>query len=158
MIDIAIEWLKKLVFNYISETNFSFLGSFASILGLFITLIIYYNISRIRKEYLIKGRGPAQFGELSAITSQLNKYYSEFGEHTYDIDTELSKLEVILDWFNKYVNKEIKKNIKLTKNYISEYRDENKSLVQKDNCWKIYTQLIKIIAQLESMFKDKNWI
>jgi len=158
LIEDFFTWIEKLTYLFITKDSFIFLGGLSSVLSLIISIVIYANIRNIKKETLIKIRGPEQFIELSEITSSINKYYQDFEDFQEDIDTELSKLEAILDWFKKFVKKNIKRNIKLIQVLINDFRDVNQNLQRKDNVWKIYTLLVKIDQQLGSLFKDKKWM
>ena len=112
---------------------------------------------KIKKAYVVKGRGPDEIENLSEFISKLNDNYSDYENYAEEIEILLSKIEVSIDWFNKYVTKDIKKNIKFVKISISDYKSESQTNDKKELVWKIYTNLVKIIAQLELMFKDNKW-
>lgn len=146
----------NIIFEFFNSDFFRILAGLSSIIALLVTIYISTNIRRIKKINFIKVRGPEQFNELSKRISKINDYYSDFYNSLDEIKLEIAKTGVLLDWFKKYSSKELRSEIKASKNLVSEMKNNNEEKV-KEIVWDFYLILIKISSILETQFQDRKW-
>ena len=135
-----------------SETV-SLMGGIASILGLFISILILWGLRSIRLHYLLKARIPDLIDSLSEKADQLSKYYQDFDSSIREIETNLRQCEATL------------KNLKIKVSGVE--RQAVKALLKKfkkkerpiriDTAWDIYDDLQGLIESLKHLMRDRKW-
>jgi len=71
---------------------FTDVGSIASILALFLTLMIFFNIRRIKKFYIFKIRSPKLSKKLELIVQNISAFLSNYESSVNSIDEEVENV------------------------------------------------------------------
>jgi hypothetical protein len=140
------------------------IASFASIIGLWITIWVLRETKKIKLSFLAKARLPEVVTDLIQISSKLAQTIPDWDTSKHEILIEISRCKSILKNIKPKLNTDLQEDIsklivqldeKRTiytfwrKKYISEYK--------KDDVWKIYTEIQSIIESLNQMKSDLRW-
>lgn len=131
----------------------------SSIIGLIITLFVLKRVGEIQRRFMFTARVPDLKSKLSGKASKLIELQADFENKFNEIHTELARIEVHLNSLNKKVNKENRVSIKEALRLIRDYRKEakKKNTGDENKLSEIYTQLQKIIEEINELIKDSEW-
>lgn len=107
-------------FEFVSGFKLEDWGSIASITGLVITVVVFFNIRKIKEFYIFKGRVPELLVRLAKHASNLSAFHKEFEDSLQQIEEEVGLSEITL--------KSLKKIITFSKKFC-------------ENCSKAYKQI-----------------
>lgn len=138
--------------------NFSFsdVGSITSILAFFITLIILFNIRRIKNFYIFKIRIPELSKKLKIIVSNISDFSNDYESSVYSIDVEVAKCEVFLKSLKRKLPHSTKKSAKDLIKKLNDYQSTPNKKTE-DNLRSIYVSVLKIIEEIKTIEEDYKW-
>ena len=143
-------WLSQ----QIGKIDFSALGNTASIISLIITVYLFYAVRKIKSFYVSKARVPELIRELKEHASHLAEFHRDFEDSSEQVLLEIGKAEVTLKSLRNKVQRPTRKSVsrvlKLIKTYTPFYRT-------KDNLWKIYVEMQKLIQEIAGAQSDRDW-
>lgn len=150
------------MFNGIVESitwfyeRLSDLGSIASIIGLVITLVVFYRIRKLETRFLFTARVPEYIRQLNGQNSYLYELLQNFDGSLREIQVELAICEATLKSLKPKLHSETRKSvIKLTKR-ISQQR-ESVTRQSENQIWKIHFELNKVLQELIHLQEDERW-
>lgn len=130
-----------------------------SLLGFIITLIVFFEVRRIKKSFLVRARLPDILKELGKAGSTLNLHIDQWpaqrnGAHAQIkiIGALLKTTEPMLPSLEKKSAKALKSKFdNAAKNFSShQYSDS-------DAIWDIYSDLQALLATMTQLMKNKKW-
>jgi hypothetical protein len=141
--------------------NLNTLGALASIIGLFITLLILNEAKNIRRSFVQKIRIPEAYKTLSEISSLLSKLISSWPEEKQEILKELARIRsILLNLKSKLDGDDKRQTVNLIRKLGYKrffWRRQDLSKLNKNELWDIYSELIAIVESLKQTNKDIKW-
>lgn len=138
----------------------NFWGDISSIVGLIITIFVFWTVRNIRTYYNLIGRVPDLKKKLEERASKIIALNNDYLNNIVDIDLELAKTEPILV---RLKNKLGGKSNSSTKNVIRLVRDYRKRVRNKtalalgEKVTSIYTEMQKVIVEINELNEDIKW-
>jgi hypothetical protein len=130
------------------------IAGLASILGLILTIFVFFNVRNIQNYYKKRIRLPQLLSKIGLNTNNITEYLNDYSGNINSILVELGKTESNLKTLNKNCNQNIKsecnrviKNIKRTT-----IKD-----VTEEKIRSIHVSLHKIIESTINFQEDLNW-
>jgi hypothetical protein len=140
--------------NNFSNFSFTDFTNLLSIIGFFISVYVYFDLKRLKKFYLFKGRSPDLCKQLSNHSSKINDYLGDFNNNIPNIDKELALAVITLKSIKRKTSGFIKQSISLLQKKINSYKSKEKS---ESVLREIYIDMIQINEQIRDLMKDQNW-
>lgn len=137
--------------NYLSD-----LGSYASIVGLFITILVFINLKKVRNQFLFQARYPALKKAISSHSDTLSKHLNAFPESLEDIESELQPCLANLKNLKVKLTGPTKKSVQQLIIMISDIprplREESKQGLRN-----VYSALVGLETELKNLSEDQKW-
>ncbi|MBI1925943.1 hypothetical protein HYR99_17035 [Candidatus Poribacteria bacterium] len=150
------------MFNGITELiiwlyeRLSDLGSVASILGLVITLVVFYRIRKLETHFLFTARIPEHIEQLHEHVLKIAELLQNFDRSSRDIRVELALCEANLKSLKPKLHGEARKSVmKLTRLIIKQRESVTRQSAEQIE--KIHEELIKVTRELENLLEDERW-
>lgn len=137
-----------------SYMSFSNLGSAASIIGLFLTIYLFFAIRTIKRNYLFRARIPALLKKLKKHASGISSALQRYEESDEQVANELSLAEVNLISLKGKTKGKIKATINEAVKDIQKYRKDGGS---KKDLRAIYLSINMRIQEIENYREDDKW-
>lgn len=139
------------IFKAISLSN---IGSWASIIGLVLTIFVLLNIRSIKQFYLFSARVPELLEKLTKHAASISTHQKNYPTTHQELTLELAGVEMVLNSLYDKVNRKTKKSVKKTIDSIILPKTGQAS---KDEIWSIYIQIHKLITEVEELQSDLKW-
>ncbi|MCI0697220.1 hypothetical protein L0337_35105 [candidate division KSB1 bacterium] len=156
------------------------LGSYASIIGLIISLYLIFGVRKLRKQFdnfiLLKARVPELRKELEGVTSSVIKLMNEYPDSLRKIQSEFSKCDAILKNLGRKIKGEHKRSVNLLQKLIQDELDDKKigflhrillsnqksipekNENEKQECiYAIHRKLEALILEIRYLEEDQKW-
>lgn len=131
-------------------------GSYSSIIALFITIWIIGSFRRMKREFLFQARSPELMQKLSSHRSELSSLLNTYPASQDDIAVELRRCQATLQNLNSMLNRKkktsMKKVLKKVKNSAS-----TKNSVYKEQVREVYLDLVLLEEELHNLSQDYRW-
>lgn len=140
--------------THLAKITFSDVGSAASLISLVITVYLFYAVRKIRSFYVSKARVPELTKQLGSHASRLVILHGDFKTSRDEVLLELGQVEVTLRFLKKKIGRPTKKSVARVLKLIDNYSPHN---ANKDQLWKIYVDLQKVIQEVVEVQSDQSW-
>ena len=136
--------------------HLSGLGSIASILGLVITVFVFFKIRRLYARLLFIARVPEHIKQLQAYRSRITKQLQNFDESLEETRIELAECEATLKSLKYKLRGDMRKSVvELTKLIANQRYSLTRH--SKHEVHKIYAELAMVIQSLRELQTDERW-
>jgi len=136
--------------------HLSDLGSIASILGLVITVFVFFKIRRLYARLWFIERVPEHIKQLQAHCSGITKQLQNFDESLEETRVELGECEATLESLKYKLRGDMRKSVvELTKLIANQRHSLTRH--SKHEVHKIYAELAMVIQSLRELQKDERW-
>ena len=137
--------------------TFSNAGSLASLVSLFLTGMVYWNIKEIRRGILYKARAPELLTTLTQHRSTLSTYLTNFAVSVVDYQRQLPALESVLLATEDKVGWFFSKKRRAVRDVRLLVADHRSGQPAQEGAERIYNQLTFLIETLEQDRRDREW-
>lgn len=148
------------VVSYLPQWLIDF-SSICSIIGLIVTIFLFFEARKIQKSFLRRARLPEITKDLGKETSELCRTMAIWSTDNKPALEILAKIKGLLEYIKPKVPSEEKKKINdlLKKFYPKKYMVLNSNLsgISENSVWDIYCDLNTIITSLNQLIKDSKW-
>jgi hypothetical protein len=134
--------------------NFDDIANVASILSLLLTIYVLYTVRKIKNYYVFKARVPELVNQISDHASKLALFHNDYENSREQILLELGKAEVTLSSLKKKVDRKTRRLITTAITTVQSY---NRYTRDKDQLWKIYIDLQKVVQEVINVQGDREW-
>lgn len=134
--------------------HLTFFGSIASIVGLLISVYLFFAIRAIKRNYLFRARIPALQKKLKKHASNISSALQQYDETQDEILSELSLAEVNLISLKSKTNGTLKASLSKT---VKELQSFRKKGISKDKIRSIYLSINMRIQEIENYREDEKW-
>ncbi len=142
-------------------TDLNKLGSICSIVGLVVTIFLFFEARKIKNSFLRRARLPEVNRDLLKLTSQLSENLKSWNEDKKNALETFSKIKALLD----NIKQKLPANEKTKVNeYLSNLRPKKLWLINsplsdlsEDEAWGRYTKLSGLVTTLQQLAKDSKW-
>jgi hypothetical protein len=135
------------------DTIISYIGSVASVLGVFISIYLLWALKRIKNHFLLKVRIPELIDSLSDYANNLSNALQKHDQKIKEIEEILNKCEPVLKNLHLKVSGLAKRE---TKTLLKKMKKRKKP-VNKDAAYDLYDNIQALIQTLKELKKDINW-
>lgn len=134
-------------------TPLSTIGSVASILALFVAIVVSFQVRRLSQHYVKKARLPKLLLDLRKLASELSQSIAA-STAADDIRGTLGQIEAKLEGFRGKLEGPAAKKCKAVKKSVSRVRRLEVSDVDVQG---IYIELMSLATQIQDQLKDREW-
>jgi hypothetical protein len=145
--------LKDIV-DFLTEIHITALVNVVSLIGFVLTIIVFLNVKRIVKYYVLLGRSPDLTSKIKKHSSNLSNYFNDFDNNRYSIHQELSLSEVTLKSLERKADGQVKKSVKDLGTKIRNFDWKNGSA---DDAREIHVGMLKLLEEFQDMRQDQEW-
>ncbi|HEB36124.1 hypothetical protein LCGC14_0953010 [marine sediment metagenome] len=138
----------------LKNITFTDFGTIASILGLILSILIFFFIRKIKSFYIFKIRVPGLSKRLQDIASSISSYLNDYESSINSIDEAVVTCEVVLKSLKGKLSGSIKKAIK---DLIKKIDQNSYDYRTKDNIRDIYISILKISEEIKELQEDSKW-
>jgi hypothetical protein len=131
------------------------IGDFVSIASLLITIIVFYNVRKIRAYYSFTARIPALIDRLAGHTAKLAGYLKDFQNSSQPIEVELARSEATLELLKKMVDHDTKRSIEQVLTQIGRFRQTRPT--SRYQLGKIHADMSKLADQVKDLQEERKW-
>lgn len=134
-------------------TLLSTIGSIASILALFVAIVVSFQVRKLSQHYVKKARLPKLLADLKKLTSRLS---TSIGAPTasQDIRETLAQVEAKLEGFRGKLEGPAAKKCKAVKKTVSHFRQLEVSEIDVEE---LYLELMSLVTQIHDQLRDSEW-
>lgn len=138
------------VIDYIFSLSLSDIGSWASLLGLFITFLTVTTLFRIKKRFLFRSAIDDHIEKITNISSEVAALLRAYSDNQKDIEEFFALADVELRAMQKGSCEDLLADIKVARRLIRRYRSRFLFWVKKneDSAREIKTSLSVVSAEL----------
>ena len=140
------------VFIYTYATEFSFIGTIASIIGLLLSAYVFITARRINQFIFYNRRLPQLQRKIDVHASSISKYLNDFDSTKDSIRDEMIRCSANLKALRKRTPRQQKKIIDSLFSLISDSTDNNK--LNKESARQVYLKLQYLIEDIQNLQKD----
>jgi hypothetical protein len=130
------------------------IGSFASIIGLLLTLFVFLSVRDIRRRVLFKLRAPEAIRELTERATNLSNAMQDFSNSLPLIEEQLALANETLKNVRSKVSGDAKKTVKAAMRSIEEFRSIPTSRRKRDEARRVYIQILTSAKAIEYLIAD----
>ena len=147
------------IHNYIENAFFSDLGSVASIISLFITIITLFLVKYIKKNLKLRFRISDQRNKLIKNASEISMLLNSYHKNEFEIYQTLALANVTLRALQKNARGSLLKDIKKARKKIGSYRLMRKINIKpfkptKKHVREVYTHIMVVIEELQNLKEE----
>lgn len=138
------------------------IASWSSIISLFLTLLTFILLLRIRAKFLFRSSIKNYKNDLLKISNNMNSMLNNFEKHIYDINEKIAIADIKLRTIEKYAKDNLVNDVKKTRSRIKYYNKERKFFIIKQNnktesaAREIKLLIVTIINELDNVQKEIN--
>ena len=129
----------------------AFASDIASIVSLGLTLLVYFNVRKLRRAYLFTARVPELIEELSAKASSLASLHG--AQSKSQIQVLMAESDVLLRSLKSKVGGNSRAAVNAVLVATAEYQLNDSS----DIVWRVYVAMQKCLAELRQTQLDLKW-
>lgn len=136
------------------------IATIATILGFFLTIMVWYQVKWIKLSYKNKARLPEIHLELSECASKINGYLNDWDNQERMAIAEMTACKGLLDNLSLKSNSTLKKSaskLKLKISGKSSWYSFKALKMNSDLAWDIYGELTSLNNLLGQTIKDSKW-
>jgi hypothetical protein len=140
--------------NLLTLETFYIIGNVFSIVSFILSILVLWNIRKLRNAYRLRVRGPSLIKDLSRATSNLAKFLNEYEAFLPQIREELGRVEVKLQSLQAKLSGDPRKSVRRVLRYVDrcEVNVQNEQQVRL-----VHVEVVKIIEELRDHQKDLDW-
>jgi hypothetical protein len=131
----------------------AFAGDIASLASLGLTLLVYFNVRKLRRAYLFTARVPELTDELSGKASELARLHVTNAESKSQIQVLMAESDVLLRSLKLKVSGSSRVAVKAVLIATAEYQLNDSA----DIVWRVYVAMQKCLAELRQTQLDLKW-
>lgn len=135
---------------------FTRLGSISSIIGLLLTILIFYRLRRIHRNFLFQARIPDLKRKIKQHRSKLSTFLNTYDDSVDQIEIELKKCQSNLGSLKPKVERSLRGQIKRIVRHIKNI-SRSSSHPSKEEIRIVYRSLVFIEQELENLSEDIKW-
>lgn len=128
------------------------IGSYASLIGLLITVYVAYQLRQIRNTYIFRVRAPEFIKLLSRRASKLIELGGDFDNSQQSIGLEIAVADVTLRTMQSRMRGQSRRAVKQLRNSIKDYRQNP----DRDKIYRLYTEIHTVIEEVKELQKELN--
>jgi len=136
-------------------------GNMSSIIGLVITLFVFFTLRRIRRQYIFRIRGPQVIKKLTASASKIIDFLNYYPSTRREIHTELAIVEALVNSLKEKLVPSYKSSIKVVVQLVRKFRKRARGAEETygtyDEVFAIYNELQKLIVETTECQTDTKW-
>ena len=138
------------------------IASWSSIISLFLTLLTFILLLRIRAKFLFRSSIKNYKNDLLKISNNMNSMLHNFEKHIYDINEKIAIADIKLRTIEKYAKDNLVNDVKKTRSRIKYYNKERKFFIIKQNnktesvAREIKLLIVTIINEIDNVQKEIN--
>ena len=146
--------LSDIIQSFLTRENFFVIGNLFSIASFILSIVVLWNIRKLRNAYKLRVRGPSLIRELQKSKSSLTTYLNEFSDAIPQIAAELGRVSVKLKSLERKLRRDPKRAVRRVRLLIDqcEVKAQNEERVRST-----HIEIIKIIEELKEHQKDLDW-
>ena len=140
--------------NLLTLETFYIIANILSIASFILSVIVLWNIRKLRNAYRLRGRGPSLIRELSKSASNLSNYLNDYTGSIRQIEEELKIVSVKLASLESKIGGRLRISVKQVRTYVdqSDAKAENENEIRR-----VYLELLKVTEELKDHQKDLDW-
>jgi hypothetical protein len=131
----------------------AFAADIASIVSLALTLLVYFNVRKLRRAYLFTARVPELIDELSAKASELLRLHGIGAQSKNQIQVVMAESDVLLRSLKSKVSGSSRTAVKAVLLATSEYEMNDSAEI----VWRVYVAMQKCLVELRQTQLDLKW-
>jgi hypothetical protein len=131
----------------------AFAGDIASIVSLALTLLVYFNVRKLRRAYLFTARVPELIEELSAKASDLLRLHGSGSQSKSQIQVVMAEADVLLRSLKSKVGGSSRSAVNAALIATAEYQMNDSA----DIVLRVYVAMQKCLAELRQTQLDLKW-
>ncbi|MCG7537287.1 hypothetical protein [Pseudoalteromonas sp. OOF1S-7] len=142
-------------------TDINQIGSISSIIGLIVTVFLFFEARSIKNSFIRRARLPEVNRELLKFTSQLSERLKNWESQKTEAIETFSQIKALLQNIKPKLPSEEKRKVDeyLQKLHPKRYLIIEGSLsdLTEDDAWDRYTELSGLVTTLQQLAKDSKW-
>lgn len=142
-------------------TDINKLGSISSLLGLLVSVFLFFEARKIRNSFIRRARLPEVNRELTKFASQLSERLKNWENDKTSVVETFSTIKALLENIKSKLPSEEKSKVDeyLKKLHPKKYFIISRSLIElaEDDAWTRYTELSGLVVTLQQLAKDSKW-
>jgi len=146
--------LPTIVDNLANRETFYIIGNIFSIASFILSIIVLWNIRKLRNAYRLRARGPSLLKDLSKAASNLSKFMNAYTDFLPQITEELGRVAVKLRSLKRKLSGDQKRSAKRALLYIDQCQV---SVQNEEQVRLVYVEIVKVIEELKDHQKDLDW-
>jgi hypothetical protein len=131
----------------------AFAGDIASLLSLVLTLLVYFNVRKLRRAYLFTARVPELTEELDSKAAELARLHATSEASKSQLQVVLAEIDVLSRSLRSKVDGDSRRAVKAVLVSITEYPGRESA----DAVWQVYVAMQKCLAELRQAQLDLKW-
>jgi hypothetical protein len=131
----------------------AFASDVASIASLGLTLLVYFNVRKLRRAYLFTARVPELTEELSGKASEISRLHRTSAESKSQIQVLMAESDVLLRSLKSKVSGNSRMAVRAVLLAIAEYQMNDSAEI----VWRVYVAMQKCLAELRQTQLDLKW-
>lgn len=131
----------------------AFAGDIASIVSLVLTVLVYFNIRKLRRAYLFTARAPELIDELSAKASELLRLHGVGAQSKSEIQVVMAEADVLLRSMKSKVDGSSRSAVNAALTATAEYQMNDSAEI----VLRVYVAMQKCLAELRQTQLDLKW-
>ena len=135
--------------------NLEHIGSFASIVGLGLTVYVFMGVRKIKQEFLFKARLPSLLKKIQGHASTISSELPKLPESKNVITEELAIAQVNIQSLENKSSGSMRSSLKKLRIEIENIRKDND--IKKDGIRAIYLDMNMIIQEISNIREDDKW-
>jgi hypothetical protein len=139
--------------NEAVRASIAFAADIASVVSLALTLLVYFNVRKLRRAYLFTARVPELTEELSGKASEIARLHRTSAESKSQIQVLLAESDVLLRSLKSKVSGSSRTAVKAVLLATSEYQMNDSA----ETVWRVYIAMQKCLAELRQTQLDLKW-
>lgn len=143
-----------MVKNLVDREKFYFIGNVFSIASFILSIVVLWNIRKLRNAYKLRARGPALIKDLSKAASSLSKLTNDYAEFIPQVSEEMGRVGVKLRSLKRKLSGPPKRSVKRV---LSSVDQCEVSIQNEDQVRLVYGEVLKVIEELKDNQKDLDW-
>ena len=131
----------------------AFAGDIASLLSLALTMLVYFNVRKLRRAYLFTARVPELTEELTSKASELARLHATGEASKSQLQVVLAEVDVLSRSLKSKVDGNSRRAVKAVLVAMMEYQGNESA----DTVWRVYVAMQKCLAELRQAQLDLKW-
>jgi hypothetical protein len=131
------------------------LGGVASIIGLGLTIYVFFGVKKIKQEFLLRARLPSLLKKIQAHASTISSELPNLPNSTHTIIEELAIAQVNLQSLETKSSGSMRSSLKKLRLNIEGLRKGRK--IDKESVRAVYLEMNMVIQEISNMREDDKW-